>query len=177
MFLKSLLYYVLMLSAFALMIFTLGCNTENPLCTDNYCVEGEIYPRSELVGDFSPIAVDDSVVFATLVGGVKPVETIETPADSVTFADIVADVASGGTEYLNQTVTTRAVVKFKLESGSLSLETHDDTVFFFITDRDSAGELERYNQYSTYDFTIYIRSILPPDEEFNEYAVFSALAN
>ena len=76
--LKPLLYYVLMLSAFALMIFTFGCNTENPLCTDNYCVEGEIYPRSELVGDFSPIAVDDSIILAALVGVPTPVE-IETP--------------------------------------------------------------------------------------------------
>ena len=78
--LKPLLYYVLMLAAFALMIFTFGCNTENPLCTDNYCVEGEIYPRSELVGDFSPIAVDDSVILATFAG-VTPATPIEiTPA-------------------------------------------------------------------------------------------------
>ena len=75
--LKPLLYYVLMLSAFALMIFTIGCSTENPLCSDNYCVEGEIYPRSELVGDFSPIAVDDSVILATFAG-VTPATPIET---------------------------------------------------------------------------------------------------
>ena len=48
MFLKSLLFYVLMLSAFALMIFTIGCSTENPLCSTNYCVEGEVFAKSDL---------------------------------------------------------------------------------------------------------------------------------
>ena len=178
--LKSLLYYMLMLSAFALMIFTIGCSAENPICSTNFCAVGEVFPRSELeaAAIFSEVDVDDSVIFATLIGGVTPVETAETPAvDSVTFADIVADVAAGGTEYLNQTVTIRADVRLKLETGSLALQTHDDKVFFFITDRDNSGELERYNQLSTYNFTIYIRSILPPDEDFDEYAVFSALAN
>ena len=30
------------------LMLTIGCSTENPLCTDNYCVEGEIYPRAWL---------------------------------------------------------------------------------------------------------------------------------
>ena len=51
-------------------VFKFGCSTENPLCTDNFCVEGEIYPRSELAGgqEFSELAVDDAAVFATLAG-------------------------------------------------------------------------------------------------------------
>ena len=29
----------------------IGCSTENPLCTDNYCIEGEIYLKSDLGAD------------------------------------------------------------------------------------------------------------------------------
>ena len=32
-------------------IFTLGCSTENPLCTDNYCVEGEVFLKTDLEED------------------------------------------------------------------------------------------------------------------------------
>ena len=48
--LKPLLYYVLMLSAFALMIFTIGCSTENPLCSDNYCVRRRDIPAFPTLG-------------------------------------------------------------------------------------------------------------------------------
>ena len=51
------------------MIFTLsllllaGCSTENPLCTDNYCVEGKIFLKTDLeVGepfDRLPATVDE----------------------------------------------------------------------------------------------------------------------
>ena len=46
----------------------LGCETINPLCTENYCVEGEIYPKSELrVGaKYGELPIDDAVIFATL---------------------------------------------------------------------------------------------------------------
>ena len=121
--LKSLLFYVLMLSAFALMIFTFGCNTENPLCTDNYCVEGEIYPRSELVGDFSLLAVDDSVIFATLVTGTQPVEvnpqtqnpTPPTPvalegATQTTIDAIVSNTLSGGNRFEGTVVELTALI-------------------------------------------------------------------
>ena len=41
------LTFSLILTLF-LLVLILGCETINPLCTENYCVEGEIYPRSEL---------------------------------------------------------------------------------------------------------------------------------
>ena len=51
-------------------LFSLGCETINPLCTENYCVEGEIYAKSELpVGDeYGELPVDDAAIFATLTG-------------------------------------------------------------------------------------------------------------
>ena len=82
-----------------LLLTVIGCSAENPLCTDNYCVTGEIFPRSDLeIGaEFSEVAIDDSQIFAVLAG-VTPVET--TPAETtVTLADIVSDVADGGTTY------------------------------------------------------------------------------
>ena len=32
-------------------VFTLGCSTENPLCTDNYCIKGEIFLKTDLEED------------------------------------------------------------------------------------------------------------------------------
>lgn len=43
--------FLVVLLAFAFFVFCMafaGCSTENPLCTDNYCVEGKIFERSEL---------------------------------------------------------------------------------------------------------------------------------
>ena len=94
------------------LLFTLGCSTENPLCTDNYCIEGEIYPRSELVGEFSELAIDDSVILATLVTGTTPVETTPAePADSVSFDAIVADAAADGTAYIEKNIKVNATVE------------------------------------------------------------------
>ena len=41
--------YVLVVSIVIYHLLCVGCSTENPLCTDIYCVEGKIYPRSQLV--------------------------------------------------------------------------------------------------------------------------------
>ena len=50
---KSILAYVPIL---ALLILTIGCNAENPICTDNFCAIGEVFPRSELdTADFSEV--------------------------------------------------------------------------------------------------------------------------
>lgn len=43
--------FLMVLLAFVFFVFCMtfaGCSTENPLCTDNYCVEGEIYLKTEL---------------------------------------------------------------------------------------------------------------------------------
>ena len=185
--LKSLLFYMLMLSAFALMIFTFGCNTENPLCTDNYCVEGEIYPRSELVGDFSPLAVDDSVIFATLVGGVTPVETVETPVnpvqtpvgDSVSLADIVSDVASGGTRYSNKTVTFPAVVEFDssgfTNNGFITLITNNRKVAFYVQSVEDPSKVASYQEGISYTFTVFVEQIGQPSEAFPSYSVLTTI--
>lgn len=56
-----------------LLIFTtlismvLGCSTENPLCTDNYCVEGKIYLKSDLAEDASFDELPGTVNEETLI--------------------------------------------------------------------------------------------------------------
>lgn len=54
-------------SLYLLVIFsiaTLGCETQNPLCTDNYCVTGEIFPKSELGEgvDYGTLPLDESAL-------------------------------------------------------------------------------------------------------------------
>ena len=148
-----------------LAIFSIGCNTENPLCTDNYCVEGEIYPRSELVGDFSPIAVDDSVILATFAG-VTPATPIEiTPApttNQVSVANIVSDVVANGvdSDYVGQTVTLTATVRFNFVGrGAITLVTDNRDISFFVTDYVNPESLANYAEGSTYEFTLFIRDV------------------
>ena len=167
--LKSVFYYALMLSAFALMIFTIGCNTENPLCTDNYCVEGQIYPRSELDGDFSLLAVDDSVILATFAGvtPATPIEIAPEPAtNQVSVANIVSDVVANGvdSEYVGQTVTLTATVRFNFVddgNGSITLATGNRNIAFFVTDFVNPNSLANYAEGSTYEFTLFIEEVAP----------------
>ena len=153
-----------MITLFALLACVFGCDTDNPICTDSFC----LLPRGDVTGEV--IEIDENKVLLLIGKTSAPI------AQGETIGDIIADVAQGGTQYIGQTVTIQATVRFKLESGTLSLFTGTDQVFFFITDRDNTGDLENYNEQSTYTFTIYIRSISPPDEVFDNYSVFSTLA-
>ena len=60
-----------------LLLSLLGCSTENPLCTDNYCVEGEIYLKSDLEEDQSYDDVPANVSEQSLVN----LFSIQTPGD------------------------------------------------------------------------------------------------
>ena len=169
-FLQSMLIVALMFILFVGAMLLIGCSTENPLCTDSFC----LVSRDTITGDI--IEIDESKVIALIAKDPVLVEPI-TPApdtSNTTFSSIVSDVANGGTQYLNQTVTFTATVRFYLEeTGSLSLETNTEDVFFFITDREKVHNLSRFLPDSTYTFTVHIRNILPPDEEFDDYAVYS----
>ena len=60
-------------------VFTIGCYTENPICSDNYCVSGEIFLRSELKeGEvFSEINVVESSLIAAIAN-----TTVATPVET-----------------------------------------------------------------------------------------------
>ena len=51
-----------------LLVVAAGCSTENPLCTDNYCVEGNIFLKSDLEEDqiysVLPVDIDESALIA-----------------------------------------------------------------------------------------------------------------
>ena len=48
-------------------VFTLGCSTENPLCSDTYCIEGEIYLKSDLEADATFDTLPGTVSEETLI--------------------------------------------------------------------------------------------------------------
>jgi len=51
-----------------LLVSVIGCSTENPLCTDNYCVTGEIFPKSELEEgqSFEVLPIDESALVVAI---------------------------------------------------------------------------------------------------------------
>lgn len=54
-----------------------GCDAQNPICSDNFCVVGEVFPRSELDTnqEFSEANVDDSKILAALATTPQPATT------------------------------------------------------------------------------------------------------
>ena len=165
-------------------VFTLGCSAENPLCSTNFCAVGEVFPRSEL-GDreFSEVDIDDSVIFATLVGG-EPAQTIQPPAetipaDSVAFADIISDVASGGTRYSNKTVTFSAVVEFDSSGFTnkdfITLITNNQEVVFYVKSVEDPSKVASYQEGISYTFTVFVEQIGQPSEAFPSYSVLTTI--
>ena len=175
-----------------ILLFSLfGCSTENPLCTDNYCVEGEIYPRSGLADDalFSQLAIDDALLLATFAGvtpatpiGITP-EPAETAETEVLLMDIINDVGTGSETYLNQTVTITATVVFKGEDGTgitlyknaSFIEAANEQALFSILSPDNPVPLAGYSVDNTYTFTVLILLILPPTEDRNYYLIGAKL--
>lgn len=162
-------------------VFSLGCSAENPVCTTNFCAIGEVFPRSELEDGqaFSEVDIDDSVIFATLVGA-TPIEAtpVIPPIQShpTTFANIVADAAAGGTKYVGQIVTITAPIGYVLETA-ISLTTKNRLVQFYVRSPNAPEKLDTLTIGKTYQFTLEITSIAPPDEKFDTYAVFSNLTD
>ena len=186
--LKSLLYYVLMLAAFALMIFTIGCSTENPLCSDNYCVSGEIFLRSQLLEgeEFSEVNVAESNLIsafanATPVTPVTPVETA--PVVISTLSDIVTDVAAGNTTYLNQNVTITGYVAHKGDDGAMVIHTGPSLAgaiaqgaVLWIESFDAPEVLNQYALNTQYEFTITIILIREPEGDTTWRSIWAVLA-
>ena len=160
----------------------LGCSAENPICSTNFCAVGEVFPRSELEDGqaFSEVDIDDSVIFATLVGTPIPDQpttpaTQETEPESTTVSSIVSDVAAGGTRYTNKIVTIQGTVESVFESGTRTLVTNNDNVTFYVRNQTKPELLDSYKEGGTYTFTLFISGIDPPEEEFNWYAIWGVM--
>ena len=145
-------YTILILFAITIGAFA-GCEAQNPVCTENFCFVGEAFPRSELEDDqeFSEVAIDDSVIFATLIGTPTPVETqpVEvnpqnqnpTPptqatlegANQTTIGAIVSNTLSGGNRFEGTVVEITAVVDIADDENEyITLQTNNQDVTFFV---------------------------------------------
>ena len=175
-----------------LLAFLLGCSTENPLCTDNYCVTGEIFLRSQLLEDeaFSEIAVNESSLIASFANTdfrtVEPLETTDDPPDSNLLMAIIEDVSENGvdSQYNGQTVTVSGTVVWKSEPGTgivIYKDTHLDAAYegsaiFFIFGKEQGDLLDQYTLENDYTFTVRIGSILPPKDGEEFYSIAGFLA-
>ena len=149
-----------------------GCGTENPICTDSFC----LVPRDDVTGEV--IELDNAKVLALIDS--LAVETPEA-VDSGTLAEIVSDTAAGGTAYHQRFVTVSAVIEENFTitgtSDGLTLETGNESVTFFVS---SYGTRERSQGYligETYDLTLFITE-QSPDTHNNDgsFNVWSHLA-
>ena len=59
---------VFIICVLSMKVLYIGCDTVNPLCGENYCVEGKIYPKSELGtgANYDELRIDDATVFKML---------------------------------------------------------------------------------------------------------------
>lgn len=166
--------YGAMLLILVMLVILFGCEAQNPICSDNFCVIGEVFPRSELEEnqEFSEVNVNDSKILAVLIGTPQPTTELDTEPPTqlntnITFADIVDDVAVNGvnSSYIGQTVTITAAVQFnyagpnRVTTPFVLLITHNDKVSFFVDDNDDVNDLADLGSHTTYTFKVMIRSI------------------
>ena len=142
-----------------LAIAVIGCQAENPICNDLYCIDGEIYLKSELPKDveFDTVNVDTADLLATLGTIPSTVDANTQENGSVTVADIVADTNTGGSAYEGQIHTITGVVKSIFDqSDGMTLQSGNNNVTFFVL---MYGRPERKSTYEvgqSYDFQLYI---------------------
>ena len=106
-------------------------------------------------------------IFASLVD--SPIKS-DIDVQSVTLAEIVSDVAGGGTLYLKQTV--RMTARVFLDTATLGNEkgivlfTDNEDVGFFVIDPDKTDDLTQYTANGTYAFVLFLGSISQDDDGF-----------
>ena len=161
----------------------IGCDAQNPVCTDNFCVVGEVFQRSELDAnqEFSEVDVDDSVILATLLGTTPvettPVETEPTTDDAVSLATVVADVAAGGVRYSGKIITITAEVQADVSSftdrDAITLITNNEKVWFFVHSSETPARLANYEVGKTYTFNLFVLQVIPPEVLSPQYKIWT----
>ena len=153
--------------------FSIGCGTENPICTDSFC----IVPRDTVEGEV--IEVDETKVLALIAKTTEvdqPSITPIAPPMGVSLSDIVTSAARGSTQYVGQTVTIQGTVRFNLVNDggkAITLITNNDKVTFFVVDFDNPETLRNYVEGSTYTFTLFIEDVLPSTSNPNKTNIWS----
>ena len=154
--------FVLAVAIWIATISIVGCETQNPICTENFCVTGEAFPRSE-IGDreFSEVDIDDSRLLAALAGIPEQTTPVDETVDN-TLAEIVSDTAAGGTAYNGRFVNVTGEVKenFTLDpdssSEALTLQSGNDKITFFVISWGVPDNLTDYQIGETYGFPVFI---------------------
>ena len=77
------------------------------------------------------------------------------------MSEIVRDAINGGDLYENEEVKIRATVGFDRYDlkYSITLETRDRDVSFFVSDFDNPNSLNQYRSGQSYTFTLYIEDL------------------
>ena len=173
---KNFTAYGTLLLIFVLFTTFFGCEAQNPVCSDNFCVVGEVFLRSDLEAnqEFSEVDVDDSLILATLIGTTPVEPTVDDPP---TLESLVADVAAGGVRYAGKIITITAEVQSGASSftnnDAITLVTNNADVWFYVISRETPARLANYEQGKSYTFNLFIQEIEPPDEFFAQYAIWT----
>lgn len=153
-----------------------GCETENPVCTDNFCFEGEVFPRANLGNreykDF-PGNIDESKLLTLLASN-------EQTADAVmrtTLNAIVSDVVSGNEGFLNKVVRFEATVSINV-GRSVHLKAGPKVIFIVGPGGDDPNPIERMAKYKdnkSYHFIVRIHSVDGPDDTSDNSLIIGIL--
>ena len=185
------IFYGTPLLILAMIVVIFGCQAENPVCSENFCVLGEIFPRSDLEDseytEFSEVDVDDSRIIAVLAGTEtlttpeKPTSTrtVSPPEPEVTrvnLEDIVVNTLNGGRDYVGKIVYVKAKVQVpRLPGQQLRVRT-GTSVRFYINDFDHPSRIADPVQNWEYDFVIKINDISSPiNDEENYYTIWAEM--
>ena len=158
------LFYVLILMASVM-----GCESQNPICNDQFCVDGRIFSRAEIgTQPFDEVNVNTTDLLAA-IGEIPSVE-------SDALSAVIADVESGGTAYLDETITQRVTVsgdhaEFE-NKGYITIIIPSYLSEFYITDAGTPSNMDMFKKGWQYDVTLEIYRIT----KFNESEGYQILS-
>ena len=140
-----------------LMAVVMGCGTENPICTDAFC----IVSRESVEGDVTEI--DNAKVLALI-----DTLAVDTPDNTGPLAEIVADTEAGGTAYLDETITTTVTIsadhaEFE-NKGYITIIIPSYYSEFYITDAGTPANMDMFRKGWHYDVRLKIYRIRKYEE-------------
>ena len=162
-----------------ILIFSIGCSTENPICGDTLCVDGSVFLKSDLTDNdkYDSVSVDESGLIAAL-GDIPPAET--RPANDITLSQIINETLSGVNRTAGKAIKITGTVDRTANTfphnDVITLETSTDTVVFYITNTTESAvkEMAKYEQGVSYTFTLFVLTIRPPDANRTEHEIWTA---
>ena len=166
--------FLLLTLVMVLITILFGCESQNPICSENFCLEGEIFPRSEIGNrEFSEVDIDDAVIFATFANTTLttpatepiPVDIDPTPKEGITkttIATIVSDTLAGGTRFEGTLVELTGTVDWIAEDDdALTFKTNNPDIDLFVRAYGDLAEGTFKNAFTTgetYTVQLYIEA-------------------